>query len=161
MSGRVLGLLILSAAVTTACTGEMPTSPSTMSTAPTTNVGPTTAGAFDGHWVGVTEQAKPVEFTVADNRITEVTYTVAFPPESCGGNLTAGAGGSLGLVSTTSAQFVAMYSSVSGIEWVFEGTFSTASSGRGTVTVIYSRPSPVLPPCNVRASMAWTANRAP
>ena len=155
--------LIIAPLLTAAMAGchGAPTSPSGIAAAPATKQGPTTTPVSVGTWVGVTDQSKRVDFVVAGDRITNVNFSVLFPSDSCGGSLSAGAGGPL-LGSIVDGRLLVNWASVSGLQWLFEGTLSTASTAVGTLRVNYSRPAtvPQVPPCAASLSVSWTAGRA-
>lgn len=109
----------------------------------------------------MTDQTKRVDFIVAGDRITQVDFSVNFPNDSCSGTLSAGVGGPL-LGAIVDGRFHLEWASVTGLQFLFEGTFPTASTSAGVLRVNYSQPGPVpqVPICTGSVSVFWTAERA-
>ena len=111
-------------------------------------------------WAGTTAQGKGISFSAAGNAVTNVNFGIELPSDSCGGGLTAGAGGPL-LGAIVDGRFTAGSTFGSELQWSLNGRFPTVSTAEGALTVNYTRPMrvPEVPACSASVSVTWTATK--
>lgn len=106
---------------------------------------PNSSGTFNGSWSGLTSQGRTISFTVSNNTITQIVYSIGW---------SAGAG--CPTSSTTTSNVNIPISSGSFSNSTFSGSFSSPSSASGTLQAVLNIPPPQN--CYQTVNLTWTAS---
>jgi hypothetical protein len=103
------------------------------------------SGTYNGAWSGLTSQGRPISFTVSNNTITQIVYSVGW---------SAGAG--CPTSSTTTANVNIPITNGSFFSTNFSGSFSSPSSASGTLQAVLNIPPPQN--CFQTFNLTWNAS---
>ncbi len=115
-------------------------------------------GDFSGNWRGTTGQGFPISFTVAGDTVTMVEFESSVEGPGCAGSSTT----SSGLPARIDENAFTAIISSSFILTIFnrlDGSFTSATSAEGTLSLFESGAFPGFPACTGSAETTWTAVR--